>query len=71
MYVRFIFLLLCFGCDENSSSKVNPQQNSAPEATISSHADGALFVSGESIEFIGGVTDVEDGSEELQVVWPR
>ena len=63
MRFPLIFLMgLSFACTGDSSVVV---QNRDPEATITSHSDGAVILAGRSVTFTGTVNDDDDLTTEL------
>ena len=63
---RLIFPFILLACE---SEKAIQAYNSNPEATITSHSDGALLPTGTEIVFAARVSDANHGAEELTVLW--
>ena len=56
-------------CGDEQAKETPNAENTAPEATITSHADGESFEVGTTVLFEGTVTDAEDDSSALSVEW--
>ena len=59
-----LVLIGCTGTDKNVTTT-----NQAPEASITSHFDGAVLPEGETILFTGAVSDSNHSLDDLLVSW--
>ena len=62
-----LFMLLCTvlaACRSEEGVKV---YNSLPQVTITSHADDSSLLEGETLVFVGQVSDINHENEELTV----
>ena len=59
------------GCGGEKDSADPTEDNTAPEAFITSHADGAPVFDREQLDMTGTVSDTEDAATDLIVTWAQ
>ena len=64
--VFFLSLVAAVGCESDSAVKVF---NAAPEATITSHEDGATVKEATEVVFLGAGSDPDHALDELESSW--
>ena len=64
--VFFLALVAAVGCESDSAVKVF---NAAPEATITSHEDGATVKEATEVVFLAAGSDPDHALDELESSW--